>query len=140
MIPTQSPHESNRIVHASGLSIIAPINWDQILDKGPSIPFLCIASRGMPGRRHKALIAITQCEKPNDDSLKRFLKVKFQQHVAFEKMTIKRKGTFDDPPSSSYDLYVLISGQWWYINFLVAEEMTLLPEIVRQYIETIKFP
>lgn len=140
MIPTESPDESNRIVHATGLSIVAPLNWDQIRDMEPTTPFLCVASRGVPGRRLKSCITIRQCETPDDEVLNRFTQIKFQQHVAFEKMSVEREGTFDDPESSNYDLYVSISDQWWHINFLVADKMTVLPAEIRQYFDTIVFP
>ena len=62
MIPSGSPIEANRITHATGLSIVAPANWNQTRDLGPDTQFLQIAARGAPLRRLKSVITIELCE------------------------------------------------------------------------------
>jgi len=77
---------------------------------------------------------------PDQRTLASFTRFTFQHYFAYEKMQIKRKATFDDPAISSYDLYVDRDGTWWHVNFFVAEEMTVLPTAIRQYINTVSFP
>ncbi|MCA9146626.1 MAG: hypothetical protein KDB05_27800 [Planctomycetales bacterium] len=52
----------NRIAHASGLSIIAPDNWEQIDDNRPDIPFLWVAARVQGARRLTSYITIEKHE------------------------------------------------------------------------------
>lgn len=141
MIPTGSPRESNRITLATGLSIVAPVNWDQTRDMGPDSPFLQIAARGAPGRRLGSIITISLCDPiPDKQTLESCQQVQFQGAAAYEKAKVEREDTFDDPAQSSYDLYIARKGMWWRVHFSVATKMTELPNSVRQYIETIKFP
>lgn len=140
-IPRAAPLESNRIIHPTRLSIIAPENWDQIRDRGPDVPFLSIAARGTPGRRLGSIITVTTVSPPPDEArLSTFKQIVFQGQPAYEHMQILRKGSFDDPATSQYDLYLHSGGHWWNISFLVADEMTAIPPQIRQYIETVQFP
>lgn len=140
-IPHSPPDEKNRVMHETGLSIVAPENWDRVKFFEPEVPWLSIAARGTPGARLKSLIIVSQCAEPPDpNSLHTFAPVTFQTHSAFEKMEIVRRGSFDDPASSVYELFVDRNGEWWNISFSIADEMTELPLEIRQYIETVEFP
>ena len=140
-IPTGPPIESNRITHATGLSIIAPVNWDQLLDFRPDTPNLQIAARGAPARRLESIIRIELCEPiPDEQTLASCRQVQFQGAQAYEKMQVDREYLFDDPAESSYDLYIERDGLWWHANFYIAARMTELPNAIRQYLETVKFP
>lgn len=55
-------------------------------------------------------------------------------------MVITGKSSFDDPARSDYDLFINRDDEWWLVRFEVAKEMTELPEIMREYINTIRFP
>lgn len=141
MIPTGSPIESNRITHATGLSIVAPVNWDQTRDMGPDAPFLQIAARGAPGRRLRSIITVSLCDPiPDKQTLESCQQVQFQGAPAYEKAKVEREDTFDDPAWSSYDLYVARNGTWWRVHFSIASKMTELPNSIRQYLETVEFP
>ena len=52
----------------------------------------------------------------------------------------ERKDFLDDPATSSYDLLIQREDVWWHVNYMVADEMSVLPNSIRQYIETIEFP
>lgn len=141
MIPVMAPREENRIAQPSGLSFIAPPNWDQFRDMEPENPSLQIAPRGTPGRRHRSVLWIWKCSPPPEkDDLSEFERVEFLGYPAYERMQITRKDSFDDPARSDYDLYIDRDGEWWNISFLVSDEMTKLPKIMREYINTIRFP
>jgi len=139
--PTAAPNEANRVTHPTGLSIVAPVNWDQTHDMGPATQYLQIAARGTPGRRLRAVIAVWRCDpEPNQQTISHCKQLQFQGVPAYEICQVRREDTFDDPASSSYDLYVERKGVWWQVNFLVADKMALLPNSIRQYINTIQFP
>ena len=139
--PSSPPDEANRIVHPTGLSIVAPENWDQVSDMGRDIPFLRVAARGAPGRRLKSIIMVSQCgTDPDEAVLAACTKITFQGTEAYEACTVTREDSFDDPARSNYVLYFERNGTWWQINFLVADRMTQLPDSIRQYIETIRLP
>ena len=139
--PSSPPNEANRIVHPTGLSIVAPENWDQVTEMGPDIPFLRIAARGAPGRRLRSIIMVSQCSPdPDEAMLAARNKTAFQGATAFEACTVTREDSFDDPASSSYDLYFEQNGIWWQVSFLVADRMTELPDSIRQYVDTLQLP
>lgn len=140
MIPTAAPEEADRIVHATGLSIVAPKNWDQIRDEGPDVPFLCVAARGIPGARLKSFITIQRTEPPDETILSGAARVPFQGFPAYERMGIDRASTFDDPAWSSYSLYVDAAGEWWVITWVVADAIRQLPPEIRTYIDTVRLP
>ena len=54
-------------------------------------------------------------------------------------MLVEREWTFDDPATSRYTLLLDRNGQWYKIEYLINEERTVLPETVRQYIETLQW-
>ena len=137
IIPAVPPDEANRVAHQSGLSIVAPTNWDQIREQGNDHPAITIAARGIPGTRLKSVLSVKQCNPPAPQMLGRFIKVKWGSDVAWEAMTVDRP--FDDS-RSTYELYISNDRGWWHIEFIVATNLTELPQEVRQYIETIKFP
>lgn len=139
-IPSQPPSEVNRLAHPTGISIVAPINWDQIRDQGPDVPFLCIAARGGSGRRLKSWITIQVCSEPDAPQIAKFRKVTFQGHPAYEAMTINREDTFDDRGLSTWQLYWRRQDKWWNVTFCIADEMTVLPDQIRAYVNTIKVP
>ena len=139
-IPLSAPEESRRVVHPTGLSMIAPPNWDSIRDRGPQTPHLCLAARGAPGRRLKSVITVEACSPPGPEQLRNFARIQFHLHEAFEKMEVERKSTFDDPASSRYTMYVDAGGQCWAVTLLVADELSVLPVEIRKYLETIQFP
>lgn len=136
-IPIELPDEANRVKHPAGLSIIAPVNWDQMRELVPDEPSLFIAARGMPGRRLTSLISIERCSLPELDG---FTQIDFRGDTAYELTIIDRRDSFDDPASSHYDLYIDRGDQWWHVTFRTAAEMTELPSAIRTYIETIEFP
>ncbi len=140
MIPAEPPNEANRIRHATGLSIIAPENWDQTIDRGPDFPELSIAPRGIPGTRLKALIIVQEMDAPGEDVLRGCSRLTFQGFKAHETMRIERTNTFDDPAWSSYHLYVNRDGEWWHIMFGLADETRVLPPEIRQFLNTIELP
>ena len=135
-IPTELPVEANRIRHATGVSIVAPKNWDLVHELDS--PFFAIAPRGMPGRRLLSILSIELY--PHQPQLTEFSKIQFQGQPAFEKATIVRHDTLDDPAWSRYELYLKRDGQWWQITFGTADELKELPPIMRSYLETIQFP
>ena len=139
--PTASPDEANRISHPSGVSIIAPLNWEQMPGLGAETPYVEIAARGTPRRRLRSIITVSKCgAEPSQSLLDACEQTQFQQLKAFETCQVLRDSTFDDPASSRFDLYVKQSDVWWQISVLVADRMPVLPGALRQYVETVRFP
>ncbi len=144
MIPTELPNESNRIVHSTGLSIIAPVNW-VYRDRNPAEPYIRIFPRVSRGRRDIANITVRLIGVPDTQYINTYIytcnKTIFRGYPAFEKMEIRREKVFlDDPGNSLFTLYINHDGVWWFVEFSVADEMTELPKEIRQYINTIQFP
>jgi len=140
-IPAESPDEANRIVHASGLSIIAPQNWDQIRDRGPDVEFLCIAARNRQlHKRLRSFITISEADQPTPATLSDYVAVAFQGSSAYECLRVDREYSFDDGARSSYSLYVNAEGRWWYIEWRVAETIREMPPQIKEYLDTIKLP
>lgn len=147
MIPVTTPDEKNRVAHASGISFIPPPNWEQIRDLGPEKHWLRIAPRGSSKRRDLAVLIIGKVgaynhedRLPDRNDLEQFKCVKFQGFPAYERMVVVRKDSFDDPARSDYELYINRHGEWWNVHFLISEEMTELPAMMRKYINMIRFP
>ena len=139
--PSTAPDEANRVTHPTGFSIILPPNWDNLSSEDRTSPFLRIAARGASGRRLKSVIAIWKCDpEPDQQTLDRCKTLRFQDSPAYEICRVERKDTFDDPASSSYDLYIQRQDGWWHVNYMVADEINVLPNSIRQYVETIAFP
>ncbi|QDU42731.1 hypothetical protein Mal52_11980 [Symmachiella dynata] len=140
MIPQEPPDERNRVFHSSGVSIVAPLNWDKIRDYSFGFPFLSVAARGVPGARLRSFIEIQLTDAPGEDIQNRYRPLRFQGWPAYERMQIDREDSFDDPASSSYELYVNRNDEWWLVRFIIADEMTELPPEIRRYLDTIRFP
>jgi hypothetical protein len=140
VLPSQLPNEANRSFHPSGLSIVAPVNWDQIRDQVPGVQFLCIAARGSPGRRLKSWITIERAPGRPDQVLNEYRKVTFRYEIAYEKLTIERKNTLDDAGTSSWNMYLCYQKQWWLIGYYIADEIDEIPFQIRPFIDTIKLP
>ncbi len=136
--PTTPPSEDRRITHPTGLSIVVPINWDQILDEGPLVPFLCVSSRGYPGARLRSWIEIRACEEPPIHELSKLSKTRFQTHDAFESMEIQPSNA--DSGLSMYTLFVNAPDQWWCVRYCIADKTTTLSPRIKAYIDTIKLP
>lgn len=141
IIPTVPPEESRRVAHHTGLSIVVPINWDVVRSSLPGdLTELRIAARGSPVARGTSIISISEHPPPHDRVPSDCVPVVFQQYPAHERMSVLRHSSFDDPASSRYDLYVDRDGQWWRIYVLLAGAFTTLPDELREYVETIRFP
>ena len=141
MIPADPPDEVNRVVHRSGVSIVAPENWDVIHD-WPENPTFTIAARVFPrGRRLTSSIWIKKLDTGKEPDLKGFNEFHFQSRPAYERMVAdeQTRGA-SDRRYSTYDLYIDRDGEWWSIRFDIAEVMTELPAEIREYIETVRFP
>jgi hypothetical protein len=54
-------------------------------------------------------------------------------------MVVERRGTFDDPPWSKYELLVNRNGRFYAIQYGLNQERTKLPAIMREYLETLAF-
>ncbi|QGQ21256.1 hypothetical protein F1728_00420 [Gimesia benthica] len=140
MVPITAPKEENRITHPSGFSIIAPPNWLE-KDMGSEYVWIRLAPRQYGARRVLSTLTISR-EGPLDPTgvPKGFKKVTFQGFRAYERMVVMREYLFDDPAISDYDLYVDRDGEGWHVNYSLSTTMTELPEIMREYINTIRFP
>ena len=136
LIPSEPPHASKRIQHATGISIVMPPNW-QLFDRGSSVQIAARHRRG--GMRLQSFITITSAD-PMDTELAGWERTSFQGHTAYEQpMHVERKATFDDPAFSKYSLCVNASGTWWLVEFGVAQERVSLPREIAAYIDTIQF-
>lgn len=134
IFPTSTPDETNRVFHSQGFSIVAPENWDQLHFGESGVPaYLQIVARGTPGSRHKSMITITRLGENFDESkVANCVPTEFQSQPALECCRItEQNGT-----RSEYDLYFKRNQIWWNINFLVADEMKVLPNPIRQFLET----
>ena len=141
MIPGQPPDELNRIAHKSGLSIVAPQNWDRVDMYSSSTLHVTIAARnGMPRTGSAVLSVVAMKAVPDAATLRELSPVTFQDHPAFENTKVLRAGNLDDPPSSEWQLYVNRNGNWWHISFAAAAEFTKLPPAIRQFVDTVVLP
>ena len=136
--PKVPPAEDRRITHPTGLSIIAPVNWDQIRDQGSNVPFLCVSCRGYPGARLRSWITIRDSGEPTPTQLADLTKTQFNAHPAFHGMRVEP--TNADGGLSIYHLYVDTGQQWWYVAYSLADETTMLSPSIKEYIDTIVFP
>jgi hypothetical protein len=66
-------------------------------------------------------------------------RVEFQGREAYEQMTIVRAWSLDDGAFSEYRMYFLRGDDWYEIKYGIAEERTVLPAIIRQYLETLQW-
>lgn len=142
-IPKTSPREENRIFHPSGLSFVAPPNWDSNLTRATlqEVPWLSVAPReGLSTRYQRANFSCKQINKPEQEELTKSQQVQFQDFSAYERMYVWREDSFDAPAGSTYVLLIDRNGQWWRISYGIGKETTTLPPIIREYINTIRFP
>lgn len=137
MIPNEPPDEANRIAHSSGLSIIAPENWDRA-EFGPGEIFVGIHARGKG--RIRSQITIYKAEPSNTQFLNGAREFEFQGYPACEKTVVERESSFDDPAYSSHSIYVNQNENWWSIELLIQKRLDGLPEEFRPYLKTIRFP
>lgn len=140
MIPVTAPKEENRITHSSGFSIIAPPSWLK-KDMGPDQIWIRIYPRGYGAARILSALTVS-LEHPlhPEKGPKGFQQIEFQGFRAYEKMDVTREYLFDDPAISEYDLYIDRDGEGWHIHLFVSTTMTELPEMMREYLNTIRFP
>lgn len=142
-VPLTSPNEENRISHPSGLSFVAPPNWDSnlIMEFNQEVPRLSVAPRvGLALRYQRANFGCRLIGPPQEKQFSDWSKVQFQGFPAYERMVIIRKDSFDAPACSVYDLRVNREGQWWRISYEIADETTTLPPVMREYFDAIRFP
>lgn len=140
-IPSSPPVEVNRITHESGLSIVAPVNWDPVFQLEQGIPEIQITARGAPGRRMTSWISVQRIETPSVEELSRLKARKFHGFMAYEKsMHVVRTWSFEHPAQSSYWLIVDCQSEWWRIGFSIADSLTELPLEINQYLDTVRFP
>lgn len=141
MIPVSPPNEKNRFTYPARPSIILPPNWEIRHDKDDAeFHSLLIWPRCGMRRRPSFLPIGIETPPPEKEDLSKYKQVKFKGFPAYERMVITREDSFDDPARSDYVLYINRDGEWWHVSFLVSDEMTELPAMMRQYINTIRFP
>lgn len=141
MIPETLPDEENRFTFPGRPSIIVPPNWEIRHDKYQAeFHSLLIWPRCGGRRRPSSLLIWKETPPPDIEDLSLFKNTKFQGFPAYERMVITREDSFDDPATSEYDLYINRDGEWWHVNFLISDEMTALPAMMREYINTLQFP
>lgn len=140
MIPSATPIESRRVRNAAGLSIVLPENWELKQDGIPGAErMLFIYPRGTPGRRLTALLQIQPLRDVSIADLSRFNAIIFQGSQAYERMVVERQDTFDDPAWSRYTMYFQRGEQWWVVEYGIALECDALPDMIRRYIDTIRW-
>jgi hypothetical protein len=135
MIPAEPPEEDNRITVESGLSIVAPQNWDlaELLYDGPCIG---IHARRSSLRRTRAMLWVQMSLPPDEDFLEEAKKIKFQGQPAYEKIGYE----LDTFEYTTYLMYVEREESWWLISIKLKKYLEELPEEFRPYLETIQFP
>lgn len=135
MIPDAPPNELNRISDESGLSIVAPENWDRrrLPYDGRSI---AVHARGAPAARIQSTIEVMPSVPPDDQFLKEARKLEFQGYPAYEK-TGYEMTTFE---YTTHLIYVKRGESWWQITVGIKRNLAALPEEFRPYLETIRFP
>jgi hypothetical protein len=139
MVPSVAPDETNRVWNASGLSIVLPENWEMKDFGDANSDSLYTYARGAPGRRTKALINVQPLGDISSLDLSTFTVMTFQGFPAYERMIVEREDTFDDPAWSSYTMYFQHEREWWVVDYGVARECRALPEVVRRYINAIRW-
>ncbi len=135
-IPTSPPEESRRYHHRDGFSLVVPANWDVrefdgILALTPQTSF-----EGVRSPTGLSIMTLGP-EQPREIELAK--EALFRGRPAWERMELVRKGTFDDPPLSTYTLYFQRHEEWWVASYFLAESLTEVPPMVRRYIETLQW-
>lgn len=133
-VPTEEPDESRRVRSTSGISIVLPVNWQADLGSDAKWAWVRLWPKGPP-RRCASIIVQSLTEAPNLDG---FNKTTFRGEEAFEKITIDREWTFDDPAQSRYELYFQEDDQWYQIGYVSLVALRELPKSVRRYFETLR--
>ena len=140
MIPSAPPVESRRARNGAGVSIVLPENWELKPDGiAGAERTLFIYPRGTPGRRLTALLQIQPLRDISFVDLSGFNATTFHGAQAYERMVVERQDTFDDPAWSRYTMYFLHREQWWVVEYGIALECDTLPDMIRQYIDTIRW-
>lgn len=143
MIPAEPPVEANRASNSTGWSIVLPKDWVCHADEER----LTIATNTYK-RRGSALLIVSpvageSSAEPPDLAARReqlgFTPTTFQGSPAYEKMSVERKGSFDDPAWSLYILECQVGTRRLVVKYGVALECKTLPPMVRRYIETIRW-
>jgi hypothetical protein len=65
--------------------------------------------------------------------------MRFLGQEAFERMSVVRKDSFDDPAWSEYILYARHGERWYEVRYGIAEERTELPGMIRRYLNTLRW-
>lgn len=141
MIPSDAPDEARRIVHASGVSIVVPENWELTNDSPYNRRFTIAARVLPPGSRRTSYIEIRKLDSDEaEPDVTGFQQTQLQSYPAYERMVAdERTRGASDRRYSTYDLYVDRDGEWWHICFTVADVLSELPLEMRQFIETVRF-
>jgi hypothetical protein len=135
-IPVLPPDEANRVHHPAGFSIVAPRNWGS--HSGGSL-LMAPLSPGRYARRSKALLHVSWIGRDRPPGLEGLQAVGPAGQEAYEGMRVVRRWTFDDGAWSEYDLYLRHGEDWYVVRYGIAEERTILPEMVRRYIGTLRW-
>ena len=118
---------------------MVPPNWDHHIsfNSGPLV--LAPETPGRYARRSKALIVITHLGHHRPEDLEHFSPTTFQGQEAYEGMRVVRPWSFDDGAWSEYTLFLAHDGDWYEVRYGIAEERTVLPSKVSQYLNTLRW-
>src|SRR5262249_47810932 len=108
-IPDEPPDESRRVHCPVGFSIVAPSHWAAKTSGGL---VLVPMSPGRYARRSKALIVISDVGQRQPQDIEGMRGVRFLGQEAFERMSVVREDSFDDPAWSEYILYARRGERW----------------------------
>jgi hypothetical protein len=135
-VPTVPPDESRRhYFFKLGLSMVLPPDWES----SSTGRFLVTPRNPGPPRRSRALIVVSSLGHHRPPGIEEMARVEFQGHEAYEQMMIVRAWSFDDGAFSEYTMYFPRGDDWYEIKYGIAEERTVLPAIIRQYLETLQW-
>ncbi|HEX8201723.1 MAG TPA: hypothetical protein VF590_14670 [Isosphaeraceae bacterium] len=141
-IPSQPPSEANRLHHPAGFSIVRPPHWE-LGSWGRHNEYVQLQYYLPPtsGIRVGAMITIAGGGRDRPSGLDAYQKTLFQGQEAYEAIQVNRRWTTcpDDPASSRYTLFFKHQDRWFSIDYLVQDELTVLPGIVRQYLNTLRW-
>lgn len=137
-IPDEPPSEDLRVTTPSGLSIVLPRNW--VVRTMSDFEWVIVATPRTGSRRAKAAFEIYPFSGDVSEEVRSFRQVTFQGLEAYEHCDVELKSSFEDPARSNYTLVVLRGTERLRVTYMLAQEMTEPPEIIRQYINTIHWP
>lgn len=141
-IPSEPPHESNRIGHPNGFSIVNPNNWKSKLISTsdpfmpPTIAISPQSTRVM--RRYGASLSVTQLPDDRVD-VEGFRKAEFQGQPAYQRVATRDGTLMDDPPAMSYTLCFQREGDWFEIRYSIFDSYDDLPDMIETYINTFRY-